>query len=99
MSDVIDLNSKRKQSSQETSLDTFMLLLEKYHSMLRQMKESGVTHMDVTVAGETFEFVPKSACVILGDGSIVLSEGLSGLNSIEALGLQSKLKEIVFENT
>ena len=102
MTEIIDLNTKRKQSqqsSQNTSIDTMLMLLEKYHNMLRQMKDSGVDHMDVTVGDSTLEFVPKSLCVIVGDGSVVLSEGLHGLNSIEALGLQSKLKEIVFENT
>jgi len=52
MTEIIDLNTKRKQSqqsSQNTSIDTMLMLLEKYHSMLRQMKDSGVEHLDVTV--------------------------------------------------
>jgi len=102
MTEIIDLNSKRKQSqqsSQDNSIDTMLMLLEKYHTMLREMKQSGVEHMDVTVGNDVLEFVPDKLCVILGDNATVISEGLHGLNAIEALGLQSKLKEIVFENT
>lgn len=102
MTQIIDLNSKRKkppESPQNNSIDTMLMLLEKYHNMLVQMKDSGVEHLNVTVGNDTLEFVPEKACVILGDGATIISEGLHGLNAIEALGLQSKLKEIVFEQT
>lgn len=92
--DVISINSKRKQLPTD-SLTTSIELLEKYLGILNEMKDSGVECMELTVAGETFKFVPRSLCVALGDGATIISEGMHRLNAIEALGLQSKLREIV----
>jgi len=106
---IIDINTRRNNTdcsndppepssdqSQDVLIENMMLTLEKQYNTLKAMREAGVEHLDVTIAEKSsFEFTPKSLCVILGNGETVICSGLSSLTAIEALGLNAKLNEII----
>tara|TARA_Y100000593_G_scaffold94032_1_gene191220 strand:- start:33412 stop:33759 length:348 start_codon:yes stop_codon:yes gene_type:complete len=85
-----------KQSRRE-AIESMMFTLERQHSLLTEMLENDVDYLEVTVGKDsTMEFRPTSLAVILGNGSVVLTSGMSSLNSIEALALKQKMTELVF---
>lgn len=98
MSDVIDLNSRRKQTEDSSiSVQEMLLTLEKQYNILKEMLESGADHLDVTISqNSTLEFTPKSLMVVIGNGETVLTSGVKSLTAIEALGLRQKIKRSDF---
>jgi len=83
--------------SRREVIESMMFTLERQHSLLREMLENDVDYLEVTVGKDsTMEFKPQSLAIILGNGSVVLTSGMSSLNSIEALSVKQKMTELVF---
>jgi len=103
MSEVINLDDHRKvpqeppEKSRKEVIEAMMLTLESQYTTLKEMLENDTDYLEVTVAGGSpMRFFPTSLGVVMGNGSVVLTSGLSSLNSIEALALKQKMTEIVF---
>ena len=90
-------SDKPSQISRREVIENMLMTLEWQHSLLSEMLENGVDYLEVTVGKDsTMEFKPQSLAVILGNGSVVLTSGMSSLNSIEALSVKQKMTELVF---
>lgn len=106
MTDIINLDDHRKPSeppdkvskqSRREAIESMMFTLERQHSLLKEMLENDVDYLEVTVGKDsTMEFKPTSLAIILGNGSVVLTSGMSSLNSIEALAVKQKMQEMIF---
>jgi hypothetical protein len=107
MTKIINLEDHRKPPSERSdevskqsrreAIESMMFTLERQHSLLAEMLENDVDFLEVTVGKDsTMEFKPTGLAIILGNGSVVLTSGMSSLNSIEALAVKQKMAEMIF---
>lgn len=99
MGDIHNLSDYQSGSQGQQSMNIYDMigLLDKYKAILEQFKES--QEMSVTINEESYDFAPQRICVVLGDGSLVLQEGMENFNSVELLGLKQFIQSKVFEES
>ena len=94
---VTDIQSYTKSQSKSQDIDSMISLLDKYKEMLEQAKES--QHLTITANDTEIPFEIESCAVVLGNGQLVIQEGLKDFNAIELLGLSQSINGMALEET
>lgn len=101
MGDVLDLTERLQQrhsdshDSSEMSLQEMRGMFLAYAKLIDEMIGNGAEKFPDNIMAD---FKPIRVAILVGDGKTVLNNGLNNFSGIELLGLNAKIKQLVFED-